>query len=181
MANQRLQKLVLSSLFLALTFVLPFITGQIPEIGSALLPMHLPVLLCGFICGWPYGLAIGFVAPILRSLLWGMPPLFPIAIAMAFEMATYGFCTGFFYSKWKSNTKFIFPTLIISMIIGRIVWGIVCFPLYTLFTENSFSLSLFWTSGFVLALPGIILQLILVPIIIASLSRIKVLFNDKKH
>ncbi|MBE6629112.1 MAG: ECF transporter S component, partial [Ruminococcaceae bacterium] len=73
-------KMVLAALFLAMAYVLPFLTGQIPEIGAMLCPMHIPVLLCGFLCGWPWGLAVGFVAPLLRSLTLGMPPLFPTAL-----------------------------------------------------------------------------------------------------
>ena len=77
------KKLVLSALFLAIALVLPFLTGQIPEIGSMLCPMHIPVLLCGFFCGWQYGLAVGFVAPLLRSFLFGVPYLYPMAVSMA--------------------------------------------------------------------------------------------------
>ena len=81
------RKLTYSALSLALAMVLPFLTGQIPEIGSMLCPMHLPALLCGFMCGWPWGLAVGFISPLLRSMIFGMPPVW-VAIAMAFEMAT---------------------------------------------------------------------------------------------
>ena len=89
-----IKKLTLSAMFLALAFVMPFLTGQIPQIGSMLCPMHIPVLLCGFFCGAPWGLVVGFVAPILRSFILGMPPLFPTAFCMAFELATYGFIAG---------------------------------------------------------------------------------------
>ena len=82
--REKTRKLVLSALFLALCLVLPLVTGGIPTIGNMLLPMHIPVLLCGLICGWPCGLVVGFVAPLLRSLLFGMPPMYPIALAMAF-------------------------------------------------------------------------------------------------
>ena len=94
--------LVLSALFLALALVLPFLTGQIPQIGNMLLPMHLPVLLCGLICGWQYGGVVGFAAPLLRSALFGMPPMIT-AIAMAFELAAYGIIVGALYSRsrWK--------------------------------------------------------------------------------
>jgi thiamine transporter ThiT len=82
-------------MFVALGLILPFFTGQIPKVGSMMLPMHIPVLLCGLICGWKYGLMAGAVLPLLRSALFGMPPLFPTAAAMAFELAAYGFLSGF--------------------------------------------------------------------------------------
>ena len=94
MKKTQIFRLVLSALFLALGFVLPFLTGQIPQVGSMLLPMHLPALVCGFVCGWPWGLAVGFVMPIARSFLFGMPPLVPTALAMAFELAGYGAAAG---------------------------------------------------------------------------------------
>ena len=95
------KKLVYSALFLALALVLPFLTGQIQTFGQMLAPMHLPVLLCGFVCGPVWGLAVGAVAPLLRSLLFSMPPMFPTAVAMAFELAAYGLFTGLFY-RWCS-------------------------------------------------------------------------------
>lgn len=91
--------LVLAALFLALAFVLPMITGHVPQVGNMLCPMHFPVLLAGFVLGGPWGLALGFLAPLLRSVLFGMPPLYPIAIAMAFELATYGAVAGWMYKK----------------------------------------------------------------------------------
>ena len=86
----KILKMVLAALFLALAYVLPFLTGQIPEIGSMLCPMHIPVLLCGFICGWQWGGVVGFVAPLFRSLTLGAPLFFPKAVCMAFELAAYG-------------------------------------------------------------------------------------------
>ena len=103
MRKKSVVKLVVAALCLALCLVLPFITGQIREIGNMLCPMHLPVLLCGFLCGWPYGLAIGFIAPLLRSVLFGMPPLFPTALAMAFELAGYGFFFRFPFCPRKAG------------------------------------------------------------------------------
>ena len=92
------QTLAMAAIMMALGFVLPFFTGQIPQIGGMLCPMHLPVLLCGLLCGWRYGLAVGFLLPLLRSVTLGMPPMFPTAVAMAFELAAYGFLAGFLYA-----------------------------------------------------------------------------------
>lgn len=82
--------LVLAAFFLALGLLMPFLTAQIPSLGARLLPMHIPVLICGFVLGGPMGLIVGFITPLLRSLLIGMPPMFPTAVAMAFELAAYG-------------------------------------------------------------------------------------------
>ena len=90
MKHTALKKLVLSALFMAIGLILPFFTGQIPAIGKMLLPMHIPVLLCGLICGWQYGLGVGFVLPLLRSLLFNFPAMYPNAVSMAFELALYG-------------------------------------------------------------------------------------------
>jgi uncharacterized membrane protein len=84
----------MAGLFLALGLVMPFLTGQIPSLGNKLLPMHIPVLLCGFVCGGPTGLIVGFILPILRSVLFSMPPMYPMAMSMAFELAVYGFVQG---------------------------------------------------------------------------------------
>lgn len=171
MKNQALKNLTLSAMFIAIGIVLPFLTGQIPQIGSMLLPMHIPVLLCGLICGWKYGLGVGFILPLLRSLIFGMPPLFPIAIAMAFELAAYGFIIGFLYgrSKWQCIIA-LYRSLIIAMLAGRAVWGVVMVLLLG-FGENSFTWQAFMAGAFVNAVPGIILQLILIPAIMIALDR----------
>ncbi len=103
MKSNHLKNLTLSAMFLAIGLVLPFFTGQIQQIGNMLLPMHLPVFLCALVCGWRYGLPMAFILPILRSVLFGMPPMYPIAIAMAFELAVYAFVSGFLYekSRWQ--------------------------------------------------------------------------------
>jgi len=89
-----LRTMILAAMFLAIAYILPFFTGQIPQVGSMLCPMHIPVLLCGFLCGWPWGLAVGFTAPLFRSATLSMPPMYPVAISMAFELATYGAVSG---------------------------------------------------------------------------------------
>lgn len=163
-------KITLSALFLALAFVLPFLTGQIPQIGSMLCPMHIPVLLCGFICGWKYGFIVGLIDPLLRSVILGMPPLFPTAFCMSFELATYGLISGILYDLLPKKKIYIYISLILSMLVGRIIWGIVMFCCVG-FNLNKFGLASFWTSGFVNAIPGIILQMILIPIIVIVIEK----------
>ncbi len=171
MTSTKTKKLVLASLFLAIAMVLPFFTGQIPEIGSMLLPMHLPTLLCGFLVGWPYALAVGFVSPILRSLLMGgMPPMYPTAIAMAFEMATYGYICGVLYPRVKPTLLNIYGILLTAMVAGRIVWGCAQFVLLG-FSASSFPLSVFLSGALLTAIPGIIVQLILVPMLVKALTK----------
>lgn len=174
------KNLVLSGLFLALGLVLPFFTGQIPQVGSMLLPMHIPVLLCGFVCGWPSGLLVGFITPILRSLLFSMPPMFPTAIAMAFELAAYGLLTGLLYKLLSKKNLFIYVNLIISMIGGRIVWGVASFFIYYMFEPNPFTFELFLSGAFIKAVPGIILQIVLIPILIIALKRAKLIGDETK-
>ena len=164
-----LRRLVLSGLFIALGLVMPFLTGQIPEIGSMLLPMHIPVLVCGFVCGWPYGLAVGFITPPLRHWIFGMPPM-PNAIAMAFELAVYGFCTGLFYRLLPKRNVFVYASLILSMICGRIVWGIASLVIYGL-TDKAFTWQMFAAGAVLNAIPGIILQIVVIPPIIIALRR----------
>lgn len=163
-------KLVLSALFIALGIVLPFLTGQIPEIGSALLPMHLPILVCGFVCGSSYGLLVGAVTPLLRSMLFGMPVMMPGAVGMAFELATYGAVTGLLYAKLPKKNWSVYVSLIGAMVAGRIVWGIVSVPLRGI-ANKPFSFQLFIAGAVLDAVPGIILQLVFVPVIVIALKR----------
>lgn len=153
-------------MFLGIGIVLPLLTGQIKEIGDTLLPMHLPVLLCGFICGPQYGFAVGIMLPFLRSFLFHMPPMYPNAVWMAVELATYGLVVGIMYSKLKSKKLIgIYVSLIVAMVAGRIVWGIAKWILLGI-QGKTWTLSLFIMGGFVDAFLGIVIQLILVPTIV---------------
>lgn len=171
MKKDKIKLLVISAMFFCLGLVLPFLTGQIPKIGNMLLPMHIPVLLCGLICGWQYGGVVGFCLPIVRSLLFGMPVLYPNAIGMAFELVTYGILSGLLFEKTRWHCiKSLYKCLVITMLAGRIVWGVAQTILLGL-SEKSFSFTLFITNGFINAIPGIILQLILIPSIMLALKR----------
>ena len=121
--KKQVKNLTLAAMFLAIGFVLPFLTGQIQTIGNMLSPMHIPVLLCGLICGWKYGVAVGFILPLLRSMIFGMPPMYPNAIAMAFELMTYGLVIGLLYSRsrWQCVVA-LYRCLIAAMLAGRVVW-----------------------------------------------------------
>ena len=123
------RSLVLAALFLALAFVLPMITGHVPQVGNMLCPMHFPILLCGFVLGGPWGLAVGFIAPLVRSVLFGMPPMFPIAISIAFELAAYGLVSGVLWHKVKHTVSMMYASLVTAMVAGRLVWGAVRFVL----------------------------------------------------
>ncbi len=164
------KKIVFAGLFIALGLVMPLLTGQIPSIGSRLLPMHIPVLLAGFVCGGPLGLVVGFIVPLLRSVLFGMPPMFPTAVAMAFELAVYGLATGLLYKMLPKKNIYIYVSLIISMILGRIVWGIVSFIIYS-FGETQFTWQMFTAGAVVNAIPGIILQIVIIPAIVIALKK----------
>lgn len=169
-SKSRLFRMVLAAMFLALALVLPFLTGQIPQIGGALCPMHIPVLLCGFFCGPVYGLIVGFVAPLFRFFLFGMPPIMPSGIGMSFELAAYGFTAGMLYKYLPKKKINIYVSLIGAMIVGRAIWGIVRVILFGL-TGSEFGWAAFMAGAFTNAIPGIIVQIILIPILVMALKK----------
>lgn len=168
--KKHVQNLVAAAMLMAVGIVLPFFTGQIPQIGNMLLPMHLPVLVCGLVCGWQYGGAVGFVLPLLRYALFGAPPM-PNGVAMAFELAAYGFLAGFLYnrSRWQCIIA-LYRSLLIAMAGGRVVWGIVSILMIGV-TGNAFTWQMFMAGAFLNAIPGIVLQLVLIPALMVALNR----------
>ena len=173
MKNEQIRKLTTTALFLALGLVLPLLTGQIRQIGNMLLPMHIPVFLCALICGWQYGAAMAFILPLLRSITFGMPPMYPTAISMAFELGTYALVVGMLYekSRWQC-TRALYRCMIAAMIAGRLVWGAVQAVLLGL-GGQAFTLQAFLAGALLNAVPGIVIQLILIPSIIVALDRTK--------
>ena len=168
-----LRHMVYAAVCLALCMVLPFLTGQIPQIGSALSPMHIPVLLAGFLCGPWWAMAVGFAAPMLRHVWMGMPPLIT-AIAMSFELAGYGLFSGLLYRLLPKKTVNIYVSLIGAMILGRIIWGIAMVVISGV-TGSAFTWSAFMAGALLNAIPGIILHIVLIPILVMALKRAKVL------
>ena len=168
----RLLKMVLAALFLALAYVMPFLTGQVPEIGSKLCPLHIPVLLCGFICGPVWGAIVGFIAPLLRSLTMGVPVLFPKAVCMAFEIAAYGAVTGLMH-RWLPRKKpYIYVSLLSAMVVGRLIWGAAMYVCMGI-KGGAFTMAAFVAGAFTNAIPGIIVQIVLIPILVMILDNPK--------
>lgn len=166
-------KMVMAAVCLALCLVLPFLTGQIPEIGSKLSPMHIPVFLCGFLCGWPLALLVGLIAPPLRFLLFGMPPIFPTGVAMMAELAVYGATAGIFFRLLPRKPASVYIALVIAMLLGRGAWGIVRWVLMAF--GSSFTFHAFLAGAFLNAWPGVICHLLIIPPIVLALKKAKVI------
>ncbi len=172
-------RLSATGLCLALCWLLPLLTGQIPEIGNMLSPMHFPVILCGFFSGPWFGLILGFIAPLTRSLIFGMPVLFPSAFAMAFELAAYGALTGLFYRIFPKKNGYLYLAQILAMIGGRLLWGLVQFLLMTA-GKTDFSFAAFIAGAFTNAIPGILLQIIIIPLLVMALKKAKLMPGSVK-
>ena len=151
-SQKTMRRLTYSAVYLAIAMVLPMLTGHVPEIGAMLCPMHIPALLCGFVCGWPWGLAAGFISPLLRS--------------------------GIMYRALPRKKWCIYLSLITAMVAGRIVWGGVQFALAGL-RGTKFSLSLFMAGAVTTAIPGIILQLVLIPVLVMMMEKAHLVLEDQ--
>ena len=168
MSNQ-VKQLTLSAFFLALGLVLPFAFHSFgPQAGTVFLPMHIPVLLCGFVCGPAYGALVGMLTPLLSSALTGMPPLMPTGIAMCLELSTYGFLSG-----WMTKKLNLYPSLIITMLAGRAVSGLANLVLLSM-AHKAYTVQIFLTATFVTAIPGIVLQLVMIPLLVSVVKKLEV-------
>lgn len=168
-------EMVIAALCVALGVVLPLAVHGVPNAGSVLLPMHIPVLLCGLLCGPAYGLACGIVTPLLSSLLTGMPG--PAYLpSMVCELAVYGFAAGLLILlvRTKSEVANVYISLVGAMLVGRIVYGVVN---ALIFKAGEYSMTLWLTASFVTALPGIVIQLVLLPLVVLALRKAKLAFQ----
>lgn len=171
-SDKKIKRMILAAMFLALALVLPLLTGQIPEIGNALLPMHLPVLLCGFFCGPWYGLAVGAVAPLLRFAIFGAPTLVPRGVAMCFELAAYGFFAGLLYRRLPKKPASVYIALIAAMLAGRIIWaGAQTAMVFMGVSKAPIGWAYFLAEAFTKAIPGIVLQIVLIPVLVLTLQK----------
>ena len=172
MSKPYTKNLTVSAMLLAVGFVLPMLTGQVPLIGKALLPMHIPIFLCAFLCGWRYAAAIGLVLPLARSLLFSVPVLYPTAIAVALELAAYGIVAGLFYARMpKKSIGYIYLSMLPAMLIGRAVRCVAEILLLGL-QGNSFVWKSFFAGTVLGAAPGIAIQLLFIPALTILLQRI---------
>ncbi len=168
-------RLVFSALLLALSIILPTVLSASPQIGQMFLPMHLPIMLCGMICGTPYGIIIGLIAPLLKFSLTGLPVIIT-AISMAFELAAYGGMCGLLYKTFPKKVSYVYPNLLISMIIGRVINGAMQYLIATT-TESDFILKTFISVTTLNALPGIVIQFALIPLVILALRKTRFMLN----
>ena len=167
------KRLILAGLCVALGIVLPVAFHSVANAGSIFLPMHIPVLLCGLICGWPYGLACGVLTPLLSSLITGMPPM-AFLPSMLCELAVYGFVSGLLmrYVKTGKLLADLYISLVGAMLLGRLVLGLLN---AVLFRAGEYSVALWTTSAFVTALPGIVIQLAVIPVLVFALKKSKLI------
>lgn len=170
MEHRFVRRLVYSAICLCLCLALPFLTGQIPTIGNALCPMHIPVLLCGFLCGPWWGMGVGLVAPLLRFAVFSAPMLPLPGGPMCLELVAYGLVAGLLYRRLPNRPGNIYLSLIAAMVVGRCVWGVASAAVYH-WLGNAFTWQLFFAGAVTGALPAIAIHILLIPILVLALQR----------
>lgn len=174
MRTNIVRETTLSGLFIAIGIILPMLFHALGQ-GATFLPMHIPVLLAGFILSLPFAVAVGIITPILSSILTSMPPIFPVLPFMVFELATYGLVTSFLYRKLKLN---VYVSLVGAMLSGRIVATIVVWVLINFFFATLPSPIIWVTAAVTAGLPGIVIQLALIPVLVLALNRLNYIRRD---
>ena len=176
-SSQSLRRLVIGAMLIAAALVLPMFLGNVQLFMQGVSPMHIPALIAGLTLGPWWGAAVSFIMPLLRGLLFGMPPLMPTGLCMAFELAAYGLITGLLYPIFvrrfgKNHVPAILITMLIAMVAGRCVGG-VAQALISLGRGGSYGLQAFVTAYFVKTAVGAVLHLIVVPVIVLALEGAK--------
>jgi hypothetical protein len=172
--NNSVREMVMSGLFITMGLVFP-VVFHFFGLGSTFLPMHILVLLAGFMLSMPYAVAVGAITPFISSIITGMPPIFPIMPYMVFELATYAALASILSRKMRLNA---YVALIGSMIAGRIVAGVVVGIMVLLFGVKLSSPFIFIGSAVVTGIPGIIIQLVFVPPMTILLKRTNLIGNE---
>lgn len=169
----KIKRLTFGGLLLAVTILLPqafHLTG-IPASGAVFLPMHIPVLLSGFLLGPAYGLLIGCLGPLISFLLTDMPSAARLPFMIG-EVGFYGFSSGLLYHTLHfSKKKFgITISLIGAMISGRIIYTLML-VIFTYLLHIPCGGPAAAITAFVTGIYGIIIQLLLIPAILYSLKK----------
>ena len=172
--NNSVREMVISSLCITMGLILPVIFHSF-GLGSTFLPMHIPVLLSGFILPMPYAVAVGAITPLLSSIITGMPPMFPIMPYMVFELAAYAAVASILSRKMRLNP---YPSLVGSMIVGRIVAGVVVWVLIELFGAKLPNPFVFIGSAITTGIPGMIIQLVAIPPMVVILKKTNIIGNE---
>ena len=173
--NDSLYRLLITAIMLALGMVLPFLTGQIPTIGQLISPLHIPAFICGLTCGWVWGAALGFLLPVARGLIFGMPPFPAVGLPMAFEMLFYGLLTGLLYPRLRKAFEgkaivAILIAMVIAMIAGRCAGGITRAVMMGM-QGQGYAFSAFFASYFTGTAVGAVIHLIVCPLIVLALEK----------
>ncbi|WP_411678831.1 ECF transporter S component [Clostridium thailandense] len=162
-----LQQMIRASLLIALGLILPYLFHGVKDAGTVFLPMHIPILIGAFILQPYYALCVGVLTPLLSHIFTGMPP-FPFVYIMIFELASYGLFISIFYNKFKIG---VYPSLISGMILGRIINILGTFVLLHIIMSKPFNLGVVASGLFLKGLPGIVIQIVLIPIIVYAVQK----------
>ena len=166
------KRMVMTAICAAMCVVLPIAFHAIPNAGTVFLPMHIPVLLCGLVCGWPYGLVTGLLGPLLSSIITGMPPAAMLP-SMMVECGVYGLVTGLMmrFVRTKNGLADLYISMVVAMILGRTVAGLAKAIIFTPGTAP-----FAWvTTSLVTGIPGIVIQLVLMPLVVFALTRARLI------
>lgn len=173
MKNNQVKNLIIAGMCVAIGIILPMAMHSIPNAGRVFLPMHIPILICGLACGWQYGLLCGILTPFLSSVMTGMPPMAMLP-GMLCELAVYGAVTGIIIKKVRTKSQYanLYIALITAMISGRIVMGVLN---ALLFQAGNYAFNMWIAGAFVTAIPGIVIQILLIPTIVYGLQKAKLI------
>ncbi len=163
------KKSIITAVCIALCYVIPLMFHGIQNAGSIFCPMHIPVFICGLICGWPYGLLCGIAGPLLSSALTGMPPV-AILPSMMVELAVYGAAAGLMMKlvHTKSTYADLYISLITAIVCGRVLAGVAK---ALIFARGSYSMAAWVAANVVTSWPGTVIQLVFIPSIVFALMK----------
>ncbi len=172
-SRNSLYNMILTALFIALAIVLPtIISANSPDLARTLCPMHIPIFICGAVCGWQWGMMAGVISPLLRSVLFSAPILYPNAVAMAFELSAYAVIIALMLRLLAGKLErlaSVYVSMVVAMIFGRLVFAMAKFALLGI-DGQAYTWSLFMSEAVLSAGPAIVLQFAVIPPIVYALG-----------